>query len=124
MGTYLAFGLAEVFDLMETGEWTQAEMTVGLLLCAVEQAAREKWHWQTGWLLTHLPEPPFHLVSREPDAMAVRPFSKLAEQSWTVSALQLSADAAKMVEAQKEPWAGNKERTGKGKGKDKETKPE
>ena len=100
-GAYLAFGLAEVFDLMEAGEWDAAEMTVGLLLCGVEQAAREQWRWHTGWLLTHLPEPPFHLVQRDADLSAVRPFAKLAEPAWTVSAMQLVTDAAKLKEAQK-----------------------
>ena len=100
-GCYLAFDLAEVFDLMEAGAWQQAEMTVGLLLCAVEQAALENWHWQTGWLLTHLPEPPFHLVSRQPDTAAVRPFSKLADHAWVASALQMTKDAATIQEAQK-----------------------
>ena len=100
-GAYLSFGLAEVFDLMEAGEWEAAEMTVGLLLCGIEQAAREQWRWNTGWLLTHLPEPPFHLVQRDADLSAVRPFAKLAEPAWTVSAMQLVTDAAKLKEAQK-----------------------
>ena len=109
---------------MQAGMWIEADMTCGLLLCAVEQAAREKWHWQTAWLLTHLPEPPFHLVQRDPDPSTVRPFSKLADPSWTVAAMQMSTDAAKLSEAQKKPdqrWPRTKEGKGdkgKGKGKD------
>ena len=100
-GTYLAFGLADVFDLLEAGAVDQAEMTVGLLLCAIEQAALESWHWQTGWLLTHLPEPPFHAVNQQPETGTVRPFSKLAEHAWVAPALQMAKDAATIQEARR-----------------------
>lgn len=115
-GTYLAFGLADVFDLLEAGQTEQAEMTVGLLLCAVEQSALESWHWQTGWLLTHLPEPPFHAVNRQPEPAAVRPFSKLAESSWVASALQMAKDAATIQEARRPA----PKRKGAGKGQEAE----
>ncbi len=100
-GTYLAFGLAEALDLMEAGEWYRAELTIALLLAALEQAAMEDWHWQTAWLLTHLPEPPFHLVNRAPDRASVRPFSKLADPAWVACAMQLTSDAARLQEARK-----------------------
>ena len=50
---YVAFAAASIFDLMERRRFQMAEAQLGLLLCAVEQAALREWRWNHAWLLTH-----------------------------------------------------------------------
>ena len=40
---YLMFGLADVFDMLERGEWHLAEAHLALLLAGGEQAALQSW---------------------------------------------------------------------------------
>ena len=96
---YLAFGMAEVFDLMEAGRWHAAEAQLALLLVAVEQAANQKWRWSLAWLMTHLPEPPWHAIARHPRPDAIRPLAKLAEPSWVAAAIAYLKDVQVVSEA-------------------------
>lgn len=98
---YAAFGLASIFDAMEQHEWHRAEAETALLLCAFEQAALEEWRWHTAWLLTHLPEPPFHLISHRVPADSIRPLAGLADPSWTAAAVAYLKDVAILQESRK-----------------------
>ena len=112
---YLAYGMAEVFDLMEAGKWKLAEAQLALLLVAVEQSALEDWRWPVAWSLTHLPEPPFHMMVQDPRVYSGRPMSRLADPSWLATALAMAKDIAVIQEARayrKDP----KKAKGSGKG--------
>ena len=73
---YIAWGLATVFDLMGAGEWEQAEALTGYLLAAVDQSTLDGGRWQTAWMLTHLPEPPWRNIQRPPASSSSRPRSR------------------------------------------------
>ncbi len=95
---YLGLGLAEVFDLMEAGQWQHAEALTALLLVALEQAAHDEWRWSPAWLLTFLPEPPWQDIGRAPPRDSVRPLARLADQSWTAASIAYLRDVAVLTE--------------------------
>ncbi len=95
---YLGFGLAEVFDLMEAGQWQHAEAWTALLLVALEQAAHDEWRWPPAWLLTFLPEPPWQDIGRAPSRDAIRPLARLADQSWTAASIACLQDVTVLTE--------------------------
>ena len=113
---YLIFGLAEVFDLMEQGKWKLAEAQVALLLVAAEQAALEDWRWPVAWSMTHLPDPPFHLMVKDANSHTGRPTSRLADPSWLATAIAMSKDVAALHEARRPPGGNRNNNRG---GKDK-----
>ena len=51
---YFMFGIADVLDLMERGQWLRAEAHLSLLLASGEQAALQSWSWPLAWLVTQL----------------------------------------------------------------------
>ncbi len=112
---YLLFGMCEVFDLMENGRWEEAEAQLALLLVAGEQAAMEDWRWPTAWLLTHLPEPPHHLLIESPGSAMARPISKLADPSWIAAAIAYTKDMAVIQEASRRRASDDQDKKPKGK---------
>ena len=111
---YIALGLCTVFDQMDAGLWVEAEATVAALLVAIEQSCLDKGRWDRAWLMTHLPEPNWHMVAWEAPSNALRPFAKLADPAWTASVIAYTKDATLLEESRKRPDKG------KGKGKEKE----
>ena len=83
---YLGFGIATALDQLQRGEGEAAQRTLLLLLTALEQSCIDKGKWNLAWLLTHLPEPPWHHLAQSPPADALRPFGKLAHPSWIAAA--------------------------------------
>ena len=100
---------------MEAGQWYEAEAQLALLLCAAEQAALREWRWNTAWLLTHLPEPPWHQISHLPPRDAVRPLTRLADQPWVASAVAFAKDLSALAEAEKNQRPAPKTKGKKGK---------
>jgi len=98
---YFMFLLAEAFDLMTAGDWMGAQALIALGLVAGEQAAMDHWSWHTAWLLTFLPDPPFHLLQDSLGPHLTRPHAKLADHSWINAAAAYTKDMAILAEARK-----------------------
>ena len=62
--TLLAFGVAHALDDMAAGNWMMAEAHLHLLLTALEVSQYDGSRWTLAWLLTFLPEPPWHMFTQ------------------------------------------------------------
>ena len=91
---YAAFGLAEIFDLMEAGQWRAAEAQTGLMLVAFEQAAMDDWKWHHAAKLSLLAEPPFHHLLEVQGSSMPESISHLADADWVSGAMQYAKDLA------------------------------
>ena len=119
--TYMLFGVAQAFDEAGEGMWLQAEDTLAKVLVAGEQAAIDNSSWQTAWLLSHLPEPPWnHVQQNRPRNDAMRPFAKLSDPTWTAAAIAYSKDVAAMNEMRSKNPSAPKGKFGKDKEKNQE----
>ena len=96
---YVAFAAASIFDLLEGRRFQMAEAQLGLLLCAIEQAALREWRWNHAWLLTHQPEPPWHRIRHTLDRSSIQTMSRLASPVWMAATIAYSRDAAVLAEA-------------------------
>ena len=99
--TYLGFLIAQVLDLFEVGQWHMGEALLYLGLSALEQILHDSGRWGFAWLLTHQPEPPWHLLQSGPQPDGMRPFGRLAEAGWTAAAMAFARDAASLAELRK-----------------------
>ena len=95
---HLAYGMGHCLDQMAAGRWSHAEATLATLLAGLEQSLLDEGRWTVGWLLTHLPDPPWHLLSTSPATAQGRPFGRLAPPSWTAAASAYVRDAAALEE--------------------------
>ena len=50
------------------------------------------------WLLTHLPELPWHVLQQGMQPDSLRPFGRLADRGWTAAAMAYVRDAAGLTE--------------------------
>ena len=91
---HLMFGMGDVFDLMEQGQWHLAEARLGMLLVAGEQAAMDNWKWHHASKLTMMPDPPFHALLQVPGSNLSEPISHLADPSWISTSMAYSKDLA------------------------------
>ena len=98
---HLGFGIATALDHIAAQEWDQAEAVLCLLMVAIEQSSLDNSRWQLAWLLTHLHEPPWHLMASGPAAGLGRPFGRLADPAWTAAAMAYVRDAAALEEARR-----------------------
>ena len=117
--TYLGFLIAQALDLFEAGQWHMGEALLYLGLTALEQSLHDAGRWGFAWLLTHQPEPPWHLLQSGPQPDGMRPFGRLAEAGWTAAAMAFARDAASLAELRKkgatpDPKAGDPKAGGKG----------
>ena len=108
---YLMFGMADVFDMLEKGEWHLAEAHLALLLAGGEQAALQSWQWPLAWLVTQLPEPAWARIRHQPVPDTARPLSRLADQSLMAAVVSYYRDVSAVMEAQRKatpaPAGGN-----------------
>ena len=104
---YVSLAVAAALDQMAAGDWDGAEAGLCLLLCALEQSAIDNGRWQLGWLLTHQPEPPWHLLQGQAHADPLRPFGKLSEPAWSAAAMAYVKDAAALAELRKKAPGGD-----------------
>ena len=102
---YLMFGIADVLDLMEHGQWLRAEACLCLLLASGEQAALPSWSWPIAWLVTQLPEPQWVRIRHQPAPDTARPISRLADQSLMAAVIAYYRDVATVMEAQRKASA-------------------
>ena len=110
-GAYLMFGIGEVFDMMERGEWHLAEAHLGMLLAAGEQAAMDDWRWHNASRLILQPLPPFHSLIGVPGSTMEEPLTHLADPGWLGACMSYAKDVAVFKEAgkhQKPPPKGNR----------------
>ena len=103
---YLMFGLADVCDLMEAGQWHLAEAHANLLIASGEQAALQSWQWPLAWLLTQLPEPAWARIRHQPQPETARPLSRLADQSLMAAVVTYYRDVSTVMEAQRKAAPG------------------
>jgi hypothetical protein len=97
--TLLAYGVANALDEMQAGQWLAAEAHLHLLLAALEVSQYDGGRWQMAWLLTHMPEPPWHMfVLASPPQDAIRAYGRLCNPLWIEGASQYIADVAKLKE--------------------------
>ncbi len=101
VGTYFMFLLGEIFDLLQGGKWAEARALVSMGLVAGEQAALDQWNWGTAWLLTGLPDPPFHLLQESLGPNVTRPHARLADHSWIAAAASYLKEMAILQESRK-----------------------
>ena len=98
---YLVFGMAAVSDLMCRKKYDEADDLLALILAASEQACIDSGRWNTGWLLTHLQEPPWDLLGRQPATDAIRPFARLPDPVWVAAAIAHNKDVLALREARR-----------------------
>ena len=111
---YLGFGIARAVDQIALGRWEAAEATLLSLLVAIEQSSRDQGRWQLAWLLTHLPEPPWHQMVQHAGGEQLRPFGHLADPSWTAAAMAFTKDAVALAEVRKKFGEDKRPLTGSG----------
>ena len=84
---------------MQSGHWLAAEAHLHLLLAALEVSQYDGGRWQMAWLLTHMPEPPWHMFAMaQPPQDAIRAYGRLVDPLWIEGASQYIADVAKLRE--------------------------
>lgn len=91
---HFLFGMAEVFDLMEQGQWHLAEAHLGMLIVSGEQAAMDNWRWHHASKLTMVPDPPFHALISVAGSTMSEPVSHLADPSWVATSMAYAKDLA------------------------------
>ena len=99
--TYLGFLIATALDCMQRGEWLRGEAILYLGLVALEQSLHDSGRWGMAWLMTHLPEPPWHILQQGMTPDSIRPFGRLADPGWTAAAMAYVRDAASLAELRK-----------------------
>ena len=109
---FLTFGVATAFDQMQAGEWVEAEDTLARLLVGSEQCSLDDSKWQLAWLLTHLPDPPWHRIAGRKHREQTKPFAKLSDPAWVAAAIAYTKDVAALQELHKKTSKGG------GKGED------
>ena len=98
---FLSFGLAHACDRCPLGEWEHAEALLHLLLCCVEQSLYDEGMWSLAWLVTHLPEPPWHMMHMQAPSDGIWPYGRLTPPEWVAASMQFITDAAKLAEVRK-----------------------
>ena len=120
---HLGFGMAYALDQMSVGETAGAEAMLASLLAALELSCLDSGRWEMPWLITHLPDVPWHLLSVTPTPTGVRPYGRLAPVQLSVVAMQMVKEAASFEELRRKqagPYGGsygNEDGPGKGAGK-------
>ena len=67
--------------------------------------------WDLAWVITFLPEPPLHLMTRQPPESQLRPFGRLTHPTWSAAQLAFVKDCGSLAELRKKNF------TSKGDGK-------
>ena len=98
---YLGYGIATALDQIRAHQPESAEATLCVLMVAIEQSALDQSRWQLAWLLTHLPEPPWHQMAHGPQGGGMRPFGRLADPACTGAAMAFVKDASAVEEVRK-----------------------
>ena len=104
--TYLGFLIAQALDCFHRGQWLRGEALLYLGLVALEQSLHDSGRWGMAWLLTHLPEPPWHVLQSSAQPDGLRPFGRLADPKWTAAAMCYVRDAASLAELRKKGPGG------------------
>ena len=106
---FLAFGIAHVVDQLALGNWESGEATLHLLLCALEQSVYDQGRWTMAWLVTMLPEPPWHMLQGARPSEHIWPYGRLSPHEWIAASMQFVREAAQLAEVRhngpKPAWA-------------------
>jgi hypothetical protein len=96
--TYFAFGVARAFDQMSLGLWVEAEDTLAKLMVVAEQTARSDGKIDFGWVLSHLPDPPWNRLLRPGQHGSHDHFALLSDPAWVAAAIGYLKDAQSLQE--------------------------
>ena len=94
---YLGYGIAVALDSAGRGEWERCEALLAMMMVALEQALHEG-RWDLAWLITFMPDPPFHLMAKHPGSSELRPFGRLTHPVWSAAMTAYAKDAASLHE--------------------------
>ena len=100
MLTYSAYLFAKLWELCEdarnappaerSARWDRVQAQVGLACAFCEQTALDGGRYHLSWLRTALPEPPFHLTTR--NQKGERPHTQLIDAKWVAANLSYLRD--------------------------------
>ena len=93
---YVAFLLASVWNHLELGEATAAQALTGRGMAAIDQMSRGG-SASLGFLWTHLPDPPWGVVDRQPQA-SLTPYSPLVSPALVAASVAYLRDLDGMAE--------------------------
>ena len=103
---YMGFGIAHALDQLSSGHGEMAEGTLCSLMAALELAVLDNGRWDMPWMMTHLPDPPWHLLSTSPARDVTRPYGRLAPVQLSVTALQCVKEMATFDELRRKHGGG------------------
>ena len=122
----LTYGMAIARDQLKAADIVGTLDTLSRLLVACEQASLDTGpfnrRWDIAWLMSHLPEPPWHRFqnaarNRSQGSAVDGKFPLLAEPAWVATAMAYITDCAHLDEARRKLGKGKR------KGKDDEDSP-
>jgi len=74
-----------LIDLMRVAHWREAECLALPSLGAIEQSTIDEGRWSTAWLFTHLPQPPWQKIARQPLPSSEKPDSRIFDPIWVAA---------------------------------------
>ena len=95
---YIAWLLGAIWNAHELGQVEEAHALTGVGLAMLDQAMLSGGNFRTGYLWTHLPEPPWGVLERPRSVAEIRPYSRLASPVWVASTVAYFKDLAAMDE--------------------------
>ena len=98
---FFSFGMAHACDRCVLGEWEYAEALLHLRLCGVEQSLYDEGRWSMAGLVTHLPEPPWHMMHMQAPSDGIWRYGRLTPPEWVAATMQFITDAAKLAQVRK-----------------------
>ena len=63
-------------------------------------------------MMTFMPDPPFHLMARQPASNPLRPFGRLTHPVWASAVTAYVKDTASLAELRRKNWGNDAARAG------------
>ena len=70
-------------------------------MSGVEQSCYDEGRWSMAWLVTNLPELPWHMMHMQAPYDGIWPCGRLTPPEWVAATMQFITDAAKLAEVRK-----------------------
>ena len=80
--TFFSYIVAKLWEYFEQGKTSEAHTLTALAAIFCEQTAVDGGRYQTGWLLTGLPQPSFNLTQANTQRNQEEPYALLASPTW------------------------------------------
>ena len=108
--TYVAYLVARMWELMESGQVEELYTLIALAAVFVEQVAIDSGRCQVAWMLTGLQSPCWTATMKNNQRMNDEPFASLADARWMAANLAYLKDldwfTQRQAAAPKQPAAG------------------